>query len=166
MDPIADRFAVQDVMTRYAAGVDNRDLALHESCFTEDVVVSGFAPDREFNGRAAWMEYVRNALERFSATQHLISNHAVELHGDHASLRTYVQATHLMATGPQSTFVLWATYHTNLRRTASGWRIVAHRLEPKATHTFKVSPSATQADQSQTVLPECVAREVGRGGRG
>ena len=137
MDPIADRFAIQDVMTRYAAGVDNRDLALHESCFADDVVVCGFAPDREFSGLPAWMEYVRKALERFEATQHLISNHVLEIRRDEASLRTYVQATHVLAADPRTSFVLWATYHTEFRRTPDGWRIRAHRLEPKASRTFK-----------------------------
>ena len=41
-DPIADRLAVQDVMTRYANGVDTRDFDLYASAFTPGVVVSGF----------------------------------------------------------------------------------------------------------------------------
>ena len=38
---MADRFAVQDVMQRYAAGVDDRDLEMYADCFAEDVEVVG-----------------------------------------------------------------------------------------------------------------------------
>ena len=134
-DPIADRFAVQDVMTRYATGVDTRDLDLYESCFAEDVEVSGFGPGGPILGRQAWMAFVRKALERFGATQHLIGNHVVELRGDEAAMRTYVQATHVLAADPQAILTLWATYHTRLNREPDGWRIVEHRLEPQGMQT-------------------------------
>ena len=134
-DPIADRVAIQDVMTRYATGVDTRDLGLHESCFAEDVTVSGFDRGGPLIGRAAWMAFVHKALERFGATQHLIGNHVVEVQGDEARMRTYVQATHVLAADQRAIFTLWATYHTVLRRTADGWRIVEHRLDPQGSQT-------------------------------
>ncbi|MFN0148994.1 MAG: nuclear transport factor 2 family protein [Dehalococcoidia bacterium] len=139
-DPIADRLAVQDVMTRYAIGVDTRDFELYESCFAEDVAVSGFGRGEPIRGRAAWMAFARKALERFGPTQHFIGNHLVELQGDEADLRTYVQATHVLAADPQAVFTLWATYHTRLRREPGGWRIVEHRLEPQASQTLRGDP--------------------------
>ena len=36
-DHVADRIALQDVMLRYAAGVDERDFDLYSSCFIEAV---------------------------------------------------------------------------------------------------------------------------------
>ena len=38
-DHVADRIALQDVMLRYAAGVDERDFDLYSSCFIEDVEI-------------------------------------------------------------------------------------------------------------------------------
>ncbi len=144
-DPIADRFAVQDVMNRYAPGVDTRDLDLYESCFDEEVVVSGFGEGEPFRGRAAWMGWVRGALERFAATQHLISNHVVAVDGDTATMRTYVQATHVLAADPTSTMTLWAVYHDVLARDGAGWRITDHRLQPIGNETRRSETRATAA---------------------
>lgn len=133
-DALADRLAIQDVMTRYATGVDTRDLELYASCFAENVVVSGFGREA-IRGRAAWMTFVTGALERFGRTQHLIGNHVVEIRGDEATMRCYVQATHELAADRTQLMTLWATYHDTLHRIDGEWRIVDHRLEPIATQT-------------------------------
>ena len=56
-----DRIALQDVMLRYAAGVDDRDLDLYESCFARDCEIVGFG-DSTVSGATAWRAYVENAL--------------------------------------------------------------------------------------------------------
>ena len=38
----ADRIACQDVMLKYASGVDDRDMVRYRSCFADDVEVLGF----------------------------------------------------------------------------------------------------------------------------
>lgn len=68
---VADRIALQDVMLRYAAGVDERDFALYAGCFAEEVEVVGFGP-QPFRGREEWVAYVRMALEQYGATQHML----------------------------------------------------------------------------------------------
>ncbi|MCC6381284.1 MAG: nuclear transport factor 2 family protein [Dehalococcoidia bacterium] len=133
---IADRLAVQDVMIRYATSVDARDMERYASCFTKDVAVSGFGPG-PMHGREAFLAYVTEALQRFKATQHLLGNQVVELQGDRATLRTYVQATHVLAAQPDTTLTLWATYHDELVRHDGEWRICEHRLEPGATQTTR-----------------------------
>lgn len=134
---IADRLAVQDVMIRYATSVDARDMERYASCFTADLVASGFGQGPPMQGREAFLAYVIEALKRFSATQHLLGNQVVELRGDEATLRTYVQATHVLVNDPDTTLTLWATYHDELVRQDGEWRIREHRLEPKATQTTK-----------------------------
>src|SRR4029078_10902484 len=96
-DANAGRSAIQDVMFRYAEGVDTRNRELYASAFTEDLVCSGFAEGEVFHGRDAWVTWVWKALERYGPTQHMMGNQQVELRGDEASMRTYVQATHIMA---------------------------------------------------------------------
>jgi hypothetical protein len=131
--PIADRLAIQDVMTRYANGVDTRDKDLYASAFVEDLRISGgFGTGPEVQGREAWVAWVWRQLERFGPTQHLMGNYVVELRGDQATMRTYVQATHIMADDPKTTLTLWATYHDELVRDGDIWRITDHRLEPHA----------------------------------
>lgn len=138
-DPVADRFAIQDIMTRYAQGVDTRDLDLFETCFAPEVSVSGFDPGATFQNRDDWMAWVRAAFERFERTQHLIGNFVVEIDGDRATMRSYVQATHVFLADPKATFTLWATYHDVVERRPGGWVIVDHRLEPAASETRRPS---------------------------
>ena len=57
-DQVADRIALQDVMLRYAAGVDERDFDLYASCFIEDVEILDFG-EEPINGRDNWVEYVK-----------------------------------------------------------------------------------------------------------
>ena len=54
-----------------------------------------------------------------------------EIHGDRARTRSDVQALHYMADAPQRTLTLWATYETEMTRTADGWKISRHRLVPR-----------------------------------
>ncbi len=140
-DAIADRLAIQDVMTRYATGVDTRDLDLLASCFAADVVASGFAAAGPVVGRDAWLAFVAKALGRFGRTQHLIGNQVVDLRGDEATMTCYVQATHELAPDRTQLMTLWGAYEDEFRRMDGHWRIVAHRLESIVTET---RPTAAQ----------------------
>jgi uncharacterized protein (TIGR02246 family) len=130
----ADRFALADVMTRYAAAVDDRDLDAYAALFADDVEVIGFA-EHTIHGRSAWVEFVVGALQRFGATQHLLGPQLVEVERERARVRTDVQATHVLETSGDL-FVLWATYRTELARTGSGWEIKRHELVSRASHTL------------------------------
>ena len=68
---IADRIALQDVMLKYAAGVDERDFDLYASCFLENVEVLDFG-EATINGRDEWVEYVKGALDNYGPTQHML----------------------------------------------------------------------------------------------
>jgi hypothetical protein len=45
MTALETRLAIQDVMTRYAAGVDDRNMEQYRSCFADDVEIVGFGPE-------------------------------------------------------------------------------------------------------------------------
>ncbi len=130
-DP-ADRIALQDVMERYAAGVDERDLELYASVFCDDVEVVGFGPET-INGREAWVDYVRTALERFGPTQHLMGPQLADVDGDQAHCRTNVQATHFLKEPEGEMLILWACYLSDMRRTGDGWKIARHELVARGT---------------------------------
>ncbi len=129
---VADRIALMDVMLKYAAGVDERDLDLYRSCFAEDVEVLGFA-DQPYHGADAWTEYVQQALERFGPTQHMLGPQLATIDGDTAHCRTDVQALHYMKDAPDTTLTLWATYETDMKRIDGVWKISRHRLVPRGT---------------------------------
>jgi len=65
-DQVADRIALQDVMLRYAAGVDERDFDLYASCFIEDVEILDFG-EEPIKGRDNWVEYVKGALSNYGS---------------------------------------------------------------------------------------------------
>lgn len=126
-----DRTAVQDLMLRYAAGVDDRDFEAYGALFTDDVEALGFGDDPVV-GRDAWVAFVRKALERFTATQHMLGPVLATIDGDRARCRTDLQALHVLAARPEGMWVLWATYRTDMVRTAQGWKISRHELVRRA----------------------------------
>lgn len=129
---LADRLALQDLMARYAAGVDDRDFALYASVFAEDVEVLGFGAET-VQGRDAWVTYVRGALEKYRATQHMLGPQLATIDGDVAHCRTDVQAMHWLVQPEGEVFTLWATYQSEMVRGPEGWRIRRHRLVPRGT---------------------------------
>ena len=132
----ADRIACQDVMLRYASGVDDRDMERYRSCFADDVEVVGFG-DSTVNGGDAWTDYVKKALEAYGPTQHMLGPQLATIDGDDAHCRTDVQALHYLKDNEGATLTLWATYVTDMRRIDGEWKIVRHQLVPRGT---KVEP--------------------------
>ena len=128
----ADRIALQDVHLRYAAGVDNRDMGLYRSCFTDDVEVLGFGGET-VHGAEAWVAYVVEALKRFGPTQHMLGPQLATVNGDTAHTRSDVQALHYMADAEDTTLTLWATYESDMRRVDGEWKIFRHRLVSRGT---------------------------------
>ena len=132
---IADQVAVKDIMIRYATSCDARDMEAYGSCFTEDVLISGFGAE-DFHGRQAWVDYVTKALTRFSGTQHMLGNQVVQVNGDEATLQTSVQATHFLVDRPGTALTLFATYYDKLIRKDGEWQIYDHRLVPVGTQVL------------------------------
>ena len=132
-DYARDRIELQDVMLNYTTAVDERDFERYRSCFADDVEVVGFGT-QTFRGRDAWVNHVWSALEKYSATQHLLSPQLATIEGDEAQTRSGVQALHFLADG-SGRFTLWATYKTNLRRIGSQWLISRHELVVCGTST-------------------------------
>ena len=138
MSDTADRIAVQDVMLRYAAGVDDRDMALYRSCFADDVEVVGFGSE-VYRGVDNWANYVERALEAYGPTQHMLAPMLATIDGDEAQCRTDVQALHYLKDQEGATLTLWATYVQKMRRIEGEWKIVRHELVSRGT---KIDPAA------------------------
>ena len=133
---VADRIAIQDVMSNYAAGVDERDLDRYRRCFADDVVIVGFG-DGTTQGADQWVTDVIGKLEAFGATQHMLGPVYAEVIGDHADVRTDVQALHYMANDSDTTLTLWATYVTEMKRIDGAWKISRHELIRRGTRIQK-----------------------------
>ncbi|MFK7914294.1 MAG: nuclear transport factor 2 family protein [Pseudomonadales bacterium] len=131
-DYLADRVALQDVMLNYAAGVDERDFERYRNCFADDVEVLDFGSET-IRGVDAWVAYVREALEAYGPTQHMLGPQFATIDGDVAQTRSDVQALHYMSDKPDTTLTLWATYETEMTRINGEWKISRHRLTARGT---------------------------------
>jgi hypothetical protein len=129
---LLDRVAISDIQLRYATGADTRDWALYRSCFTDEIEtdftsVFGGQPRR---GKAdKFVEAARRFLSGLEATQHMITNHVITIHGDEATCVAYVQARHHLPNETGDADQTMYGYYTNrFVRTADGWRISACKL--------------------------------------
>lgn len=122
-----DRIALQDLMLNYAAAVDERDFERYKACFAEDVEVVNFGT-RTYLGRDDWLDYVWQALKKYSASQHMLGPQLATIEGDLARTRSDVQALHFLAGEDAGRLTLWATYKTDMRRIEGRWQITRHEL--------------------------------------
>lgn len=129
----SDRIALMDVMLDYVKGVDERDMVLYRSIFTDDATAS--IGGTIYQGADAWLAFIVAALDRFGPTQHMLSPMLAEIDGDTAECRTDLQATHYLKDQPDTTITLWATYEQTMRRTADGWKIARHDIIQRGRRT-------------------------------
>ncbi len=127
----ADRLAIEDLLIRYCTAIDDHDWALMDTVFEPDALwdssaVGGVAG--VYREIRAWQE---RELASFAMTHHL-SNITVTIDGAGATATatSYASAPIIPIgpDGPGTTFVVGASYHDRLVRTADGWRI-AERIE-------------------------------------
>jgi len=129
---LLDRAAISDVQLRYATGIDMRDWPLYRSCFTDEI-------DTDFSSAVGapaqpmkaddWVEFARRTIDGMKATQHMITNHVITLHGDEADCVAYVQARHhLPNESGGSNQVMYGFYTNRFVRTPGGWKIRACKL--------------------------------------
>ena len=127
-DEIADRLAIIELKSNYAAALDAQDWALWRSLFTDEAVFdlssfTGIAPrpiaaDRVVAGTA-------RLFAELDGTQHMITNHRIDIDGDQASCRSHIRAYHWV--GPDC-FTMIGYYDDRMLRTESGWKIAEMQL--------------------------------------
>lgn len=119
-----DEHDIERVLVRYATGIDRRDWELFRTCFTDDVRADyeGLDPWRSADEITGFMA---TSHADMGHTMHRLSNMAIEVDGDTATARTYVDAV-LMAPDGQTGLNPRGFYDDELVRTPEGWRI-AHR---------------------------------------
>jgi 3-phenylpropionate/cinnamic acid dioxygenase small subunit len=122
----SDKQDISEVLIRYATGVDRRDWDLFRSCFMSDV-------DAEYEGIETWSDV--EAITAFMVavhadmghTMHQLSNIAIDVTGDAATARTYVDAV-LMTSDGAGGLNTQGVYDDELVRTIDGWRIARRRF--------------------------------------
>lgn len=136
MQTLLDRMEIIETQTRYATGVDMRDRDLYRSCFTDEIELDmsemGMGAPEKMPADV-WVEQVMNVVSAFQSTQHIITNHTIQIDGDRASCIAYVQAQHY---NPEHLYTVGGYYSNTLVRTPVGWKISKLKLTPLWTqHT-------------------------------
>ena len=108
---------------RYARGADRRDIDLMRSVYHADATdVRG-----EGNSAAALLDTLADLLAKYERTMHCLGNIEIELHGDTATVQSYVRALHLLTddSGQRITIERNGRFLDRFERRGGEWRIAA-----------------------------------------
>ena len=124
-----DRFAIQDLYTRYNTSVDAVDGDTWASCFTEDgsyVPASGSARGQALTGRAELAAFGNDLSRRFThPSRHWTTNLVLEEAGETVKATCYGLLLDVSEPTPRPTSSI--VYHDELVRTDDGWRFHTRR---------------------------------------
>src|SRR5262249_3827458 len=153
------------VVNLYAVALDAHRYELFEQIFTPDIRI-------DFGGGAAWSD--RKTLQDgfkaihavFSATQHIVSGHAILQSGEGAHCLSYVHARFLRPIeGKLAVFDSTGWYDDALVRTDEGWRIkdrVSRMVSATGDHrVMQAMPGVDTDFQLLSLAGEADAGRVG-----
>ena len=118
-----DHQEITDVMHSYCRFVDLNLPEKQVECFTIDAAADYYG-GTELVGRGAILEMLQEALTRFTATCHTLSNIEISFESPNtANSISYVQAWHRKPSGPEDDYEVRGQYHDRWLKTEEGWRI-------------------------------------------
>jgi SnoaL-like domain len=128
LQAVEDRFAIQDVLYRYASAIDVQDFTTLRTLFAD-----GF---RGKYGATDWIEgadevvaWIRQATDGLLWQHHLLSVYHVEIDGDRATALTYHTSHQAHPDSSATPKTIIARYHDELIRTPTGWCISQKVME-------------------------------------
>jgi 3-phenylpropionate/cinnamic acid dioxygenase small subunit len=129
---LQDRQDIVDLLTRYATAVDTRDWDLLASIFTPEAYCD-YSQSGWIRGTIAEIvQAFRNTdkPEDTTVTQHIISNHVVDIDGDRGQVRAYLHAQHALpaSDGSTSLYTVGGIYTDDVIRRVDGWKIARLHL--------------------------------------
>lgn len=130
MTELADRLSIEDLLTTYARAVDTKDWDLYESVFAPDALIDYTSSGGIRGSRSEAKEWVAKALERYTMTQHFVTNHHIEVDGDIATSHADFYNPLGMPDGNGGLALLFVggAYLDTLRRSQDGW-LLTERVE-------------------------------------
>jgi 3-phenylpropionate/cinnamic acid dioxygenase small subunit len=117
---------VDELVVRYATGIDRREWVLFRSCFTDDCQAD-YGAIGVWHGSDEITEWMRRTHEPCGHTMHRITNQRVVANGDGVSVRSYVDALVMFADNRSGTRAT-GYYDDELVDTDDGWKIAVRRF--------------------------------------
>ena len=121
LQALHDKIEIQELLARYARGVDAKDGELWKSVFTPDATLDYSSAGAAVGTRdevAAWLE---QGLSVVPMTQHFISNIEIDLDGDRAKVRAMFYNP-MQLPGMADLSYCGGYYHHEVVRTPEGWK--------------------------------------------
>jgi len=125
-DDRSDREEISDVLIRYATGIDTKDWALFRTCFTDEVHAD-YGEIGAWTGVDQITEYMSVTHASMPRTNHMVSNFAIDVDGDAASVTSYVHVVLVVSEDPFTWIDGVGQYADRFVRTSDGWRIRERR---------------------------------------
>lgn len=123
-DTASDERIILNTLSEFPRVVDRNEWDRVGEVFAEDISFN-YGDGHERQGLAVLLSHFRSFHDRCSAMQHLIGSVQLELNGDTAVTRSYVQARHLgKGEFAESVFDTHGEYTDQWARRPEGWRIV------------------------------------------
>jgi ketosteroid isomerase-like protein len=116
---MSDRDEIVELTVRYATAIDSRQYSLLTTVFTDDAQVD-YGEIGQWTGGAEVAEFMDAAHVGATHTMHRMTNQAVDIDGDTATVRTYVDALILFEGGGANPV---GYYDDHVIHTDDGWRI-------------------------------------------
>ncbi|BBY18559.1 nuclear transport factor 2 family protein [Mycolicibacterium litorale] len=123
---MSDREDITGTLTRYATGIDRRDWRLFRTVFTDDCELD-YGDIGTWHDAQSVTDFMEQAHAMAGHTLHRLTNFAIDVDGDHASARTYVDAL-IFAPDNNTGVNAVGFYDDELVRTGAGWRIARRRF--------------------------------------
>jgi len=131
LQQLTDRIEIDDLLTRYATGLDAKDWDLWSACFTTDAFIDYTAAGGIKGTLPAVRQWLAQVMAGFPVTQHLVTNKAVDIDGDTATCRSCLFNPMGVSDDDSVMFFFEGGYYRDkLVRTAAGWRIAERIEEP------------------------------------
>lgn len=128
MDHWHDVLAIREVIDRYATAIDRRDWPRLRTCFTPDCTAD-YGRAGAWTGREPFVAWLEEIHRDVGPTLHRMTNHTVQVDGDAATARSYVDALLRVEHKGHDLLQVAGTYDDELVRTAEGWKITCRRNE-------------------------------------
>jgi SnoaL-like protein len=128
LQDVADRLAIDDLLTRYTMAVDDGAWDQLDTVFTPDAVIDYTSAGGIRGTREEIKTWLAKALAALPVRQHLIANKRVVIDGDTATVRAYFYNPMMLVgrdgDGPGKPVPGGGYYNHRLIRTPDGWRSV------------------------------------------
>lgn len=128
---LLDERDIERALITFARAMDDRDWDGMSQILDENA--AGEFGNGRLEGRSAIIEMIQGFLNNCGATQHLLANTLIDVDGNRATSRCYVQDLHLSRSNPDLAFHTLGDYHDRWERRDGRWWLVERIKDNRGT---------------------------------